>query len=85
MRPRQARPNNLPLDGLLFEACWCGPQAAPDELTAVTLTAVRVAAVALDADPVDVLAVLLVARTAAAYEPAEQARLHGIAPEGEAS
>jgi hypothetical protein len=39
------------------------------------LTAVRVAALALDADPADVLAALLVERTAAAsYEPAEQAR-----------
>jgi hypothetical protein len=45
-----------------------------DELISLALTSVRMAAVALEADPVDVLAALLVNRTAAAYEPAEQAR-----------
>jgi len=70
-----ARLDELPCWGsLAVEACWWSLPAALDELTAVTTTAVRVAAAALGCEPATLLGALLVARTAAAYEPAEQVR-----------
>jgi hypothetical protein len=64
-----ARLHDLAWDGLAVEACWCSLPATLDELTSVTLTAVRWAAVALEADPADVLAVLLMTRAAVEVEP----------------
>jgi hypothetical protein len=56
--------------GLAVEAARYSLPATIDELTAVTLTAVRMAAVALQADPVDVLTAVLVGRAAVEVEPA---------------
>jgi len=60
-----ARLHELPCwGGLAVEACRYSLPAALDELTEVTLTAVRWAALALNASEVDVLAALLTGRAA---------------------
>jgi hypothetical protein len=61
-------------DRLAGEAVRASLPSSFDELISLALTSVRMAAVALEADPVDVLAALLVGRTAVEVEPAEQAR-----------
>jgi hypothetical protein len=63
--------------GLLVEAARTDPAVCLGELSSLALTAVRLAALALDAPAEDVLAGLLVERTAAAYEPAEHKRREG--------
>jgi hypothetical protein len=65
-------------DTLLTEACWWSTAATVDELLEITATAVRVAAVAIDAEPGEVLsAVLLMPRAAA--EERERAEARGEA------
>jgi hypothetical protein len=64
-----ARQHDLPWDGLALEAAWCSLPVTLDELTDVTLTAVRLAAAALGCEPADVLGALLTGRAAVEVEP----------------
>jgi hypothetical protein len=59
-----SRLHGLPWGPLAIEAARCSVPAALDEWTELTLTAVRLAAVALQADPADMLAALLTGRAA---------------------
>jgi hypothetical protein len=58
--------------GLLVEAVRTDPDGCLGELSSLTLTANKVAALALDAAPTDVLAVLVLSRAAATCEPARE-------------
>ncbi len=66
-----AKLHGLPWVGLALEALARSPLAALDELSSLTLTAIRLAAAALGADEGALLGALLVDRTAV---EAEQAR-----------
>lgn len=67
-----ARLHGMPWGGLATEACRLSLPATLDEWTELTMTAVQWAAVALEVDPVDVLAALLTGRAAVETAPAER-------------
>jgi hypothetical protein len=69
-----AKLEGLPqVTGLLTEGCYACLPAVLDELLQVTLTAIRWAALALNASEVDVLAALLTGRAAVEVEQGGEA------------